>query len=83
MKNQVVFVTGGAMGTGEAVAILAAEREAKVVVADVNETAAQKIVDKIKATGGEAVAVKCDVSSAIPEWTAYNLNDRPTLNKNQ
>jgi NAD(P)-dependent dehydrogenase (short-subunit alcohol dehydrogenase family) len=39
MKDQVVFVTGGAMGMGEAVAVLAAERGAKVVVADVNEAA--------------------------------------------
>ncbi len=64
MEEQVVFVTGGAMGMGEAVAVLAAERGAKVVVADVNEAAAQKIVDKIKAAGGEAAAVKCDVSIA-------------------
>ena len=64
MKDQVVFVTGGAMGMGEAVAVLAAERGAKVVVADINEAAAQATVDKIKAAGGEASAVKCDVSSA-------------------
>ena len=47
MKNQVLFVTGGAMGMGEAVAVLAAERGAKVVVADINEADAQKTVDKI------------------------------------
>lgn len=64
MKDQVVFVTGGAMGMGEAVAVLAAERGAKVVVADINEAAAQATVDKIKAAGGEASAVKCNVSSA-------------------
>lgn len=49
---------------GEAVAVLAAERGAKVVVADVNEAAAKKTAKKIKAAGGEASAVKCDVSSA-------------------
>jgi NAD(P)-dependent dehydrogenase (short-subunit alcohol dehydrogenase family) len=64
MKDQVVFVTGGGMGMGQAVAELAAERGAKVVVADVNEAAAQKVADQIKASGGEASAVKCDVSSA-------------------
>lgn len=63
MKDQVIFVTGGAMGMGEAVVLLAAERGAKVVVADVNMQAAQKIVDKVKTAGGEATAVKCDVSS--------------------
>ena len=64
MKDQVIFITGGAIGMGEAVAVLAAERGAKVVVADVNEEAAQQTVNKIKAAGGEASAVKCDVSSA-------------------
>ncbi|MBD2705179.1 glucose 1-dehydrogenase [Spirosoma sp. BT702] len=64
MIDQVVFVTGGAMGMGEAVALLAAERGAKVVVADVNEVAAQTVADKIKSSGGEAIAIKCDVSSA-------------------
>jgi NAD(P)-dependent dehydrogenase (short-subunit alcohol dehydrogenase family) len=63
MKDQVVFITGGALGMGEAVALLAAQRGAKVVVADVNQHGAQKTVDKIKAAGGEASAVKCDVSS--------------------
>lgn len=65
MKDQIVFVTGGALGMGEAVALLAAQRGAKVVVADINEEAAQKTVEKIKAAGGEASAVKCDVSSAV------------------
>jgi NAD(P)-dependent dehydrogenase (short-subunit alcohol dehydrogenase family) len=64
MKDQIVFITGGAMGMGEAVAVLAAERGAKVVVADVDEAAANQTAEKIRAAGGEASAVKCDVSSA-------------------
>ncbi|GAB4019281.1 SDR family oxidoreductase [Spirosoma migulaei] len=64
MNEQVVFVTGGAMGMGEAVALLAAERGAKVVVTDMNEKAAQVVVDKITANGGEAMALKCNVTSA-------------------
>jgi NAD(P)-dependent dehydrogenase (short-subunit alcohol dehydrogenase family) len=64
MKDQVVFITGGAMGMGEAVAILAAERGAKVVVADVDESAAKITAEKIIAAGGEASAVKCNVSIA-------------------
>lgn len=73
MENQVVFVTGGAMGMGEAVAVMAAERGAKVVVADINEEAALKTVEKIKANGGEASAVKCDVSSAKDVEAAINF----------
>lgn len=73
MENQVIFVTGGAMGMGEAVAVMAAERGAKVVVADINEETAQKTVEKIKANGGEASAVKCDVSSAKDVESAINF----------
>lgn len=64
MENQVVFVTGGAMGMGKATAVLAAERGAKVVIADIDLTAAQKVADEIVAAGGEAIAVKCNVASA-------------------
>lgn len=64
MENKVVFITGGAKGMGEATAILAGERGAKVVVADVDLKTAQEVADRIKAKGGEAIAVKCDVSKA-------------------
>lgn len=64
MENQVVFITGGAKGMGEATALLAGERGAKVVVADVDLKAAQAVADKIKAKVGEAIAVKCNVASA-------------------
>lgn len=73
MENQVIFVTGGAMGMGEAVSVMAAEKGAKVVVADINEEAAQKTVDKIKTLGSEASAVKCDVSSANDVEAAINF----------
>jgi NAD(P)-dependent dehydrogenase (short-subunit alcohol dehydrogenase family) len=64
MNEQVILVTGGGSGMGEAVALLAAERGARVVVADVSEKAAQTVVDKITANGQQAVAVRCDVSKA-------------------
>lgn len=59
--GKVAFVTGGASGIGEAVARQLAERGAKVVVADLKLDAAQKVVDAIKAAGGEAAAVAVDV----------------------
>jgi NAD(P)-dependent dehydrogenase (short-subunit alcohol dehydrogenase family) len=64
MENRVVFITGGAKGMGEATALLAAERRARVVVADVDLGAAQAVADRIKAGGGEAIAVKCNVASS-------------------
>jgi NAD(P)-dependent dehydrogenase (short-subunit alcohol dehydrogenase family) len=65
MKDQVVFITGAAKGMGAAVATLAADRGARVVVADVDIVAAQAVVDVIRAKGQEAIAVRCDVSSSV------------------
>lgn len=62
--GKVAFVTGAASGIGEAVAKQLAERGAKVVVADLKRDAAQKVVDAIKAAGGEAAAVAVDVGQA-------------------
>lgn len=59
--GKVAFVTGAASGIGEAIALQLAARGAKVVVADLKLDAAQKLVDTIKAKGGEAAAVAVDV----------------------
>lgn len=59
--GKVGFVTGGASGIGEAIALQLAARGARVVVADLKLDAAQKVVAAIKAAGGEAAAVAVDV----------------------
>lgn len=62
MKEQVILVTGAGSGMGKAVALMAAERGAKVVVTDIQQKPAQAVVDEIIAKGGQATAIKCDVS---------------------
>lgn len=64
MKDRVVFITGAGKGMGEATALLAGERGAKVVVADLDIAAARLVADKVRASGGEAIPVRCDVSSS-------------------
>ena len=59
--GKVAFVTGGASGIGEAVAMQLAARGAKVVVADLKLESGQKVVDAIVAAGGTAAAVAVDV----------------------
>ena len=71
-EGQVALVTGAGAGLGRAYAIDLAKRGAKVVVNDLggdphgqgeNRAAAQKVVDEIKAAGGEATANFDSVSS--------------------
>jgi NAD(P)-dependent dehydrogenase (short-subunit alcohol dehydrogenase family) len=59
-ENKVALITGGSFGIGRATALAFASRGAKVVVADYIEDAVT--VEQIKANGGDAIFIKCDVS---------------------
>lgn len=48
---------------GKADALLLAGAGAKVVVADISQEECQLVADEIKKNGGEALAVKCDVTN--------------------
>lgn len=62
LKNKVAIVTGARRGMGRTHALVLAGAGAKVVLADISKEDCQKIVEEIKKNGGEAIAVKCDVS---------------------
>jgi len=62
MKGKVALVMGGGAGTGRATAMAFAREGARVVVADINETLAQKTAGLIQAAGGEALAVRADMA---------------------
>lgn len=63
LDNKVAIVTGGAKGLGEAYCLRLAQEGARVVVSDILEKEAGEVADKIKAAGGQAIAVKTDVTS--------------------
>ena len=63
-KGKVAVVTGGARDIGKSISLKLAEEGAKVVVNYYNSAAgAEETVSAIKAMGGEAIAVKADVSN--------------------
>ncbi len=62
LENKVAVVTGAGSGMGQVISILFAKEGAKVIVADVNLTSANAVVDQITQGGGIATAVKADVS---------------------
>ena len=63
LKDRVAIVTGGAQGIGRAFSLGLADEGAKLVVADINAEAADVTAKDIHAKGGEALALKTDVSS--------------------
>ena len=63
--GKVAFVTGAANGIGRATALAFAREGAHVVVADIAEQSNQETAHMIEELGGQAIAVRCDVTKAV------------------
>jgi NAD(P)-dependent dehydrogenase (short-subunit alcohol dehydrogenase family) len=61
MENKIAAVTGAGSGIGRGIAKMFAEEGAKVACIDFNAAEGQATVDAIKAKGGNALLVVCDV----------------------
>ena len=62
LTNKTAIVTGAASGIGKEIALVYAKAGAKVAIADLNIDKANGVVDEIKSQGGEAMAVKMNVT---------------------
>lgn len=62
LKNLVIIVTGGGSGFGEAMCHTFAAEGARLVVADLDLSAAQRVADALIKAGSEALAHRVDVS---------------------
>jgi len=61
-SGQVALVTGGGAGIGRATALVFAGEGLKVVVADLDAVGGAEPVGQIRAAGGEALFIACDVT---------------------
>jgi NAD(P)-dependent dehydrogenase (short-subunit alcohol dehydrogenase family) len=61
---RLVVVTGAGSGIGRAIAARCGRAGAQVIVADIDEPAAQRTVEEIEAAGGRAYAYRLDVADA-------------------
>ena len=64
LENKVVIITGGASGMGEAMCHGFSREGASVVIVDRDRQGAENVVSKICSTGGTAIAIEADVTSA-------------------
>lgn len=62
LDGKSAVITGSGSGVGKEAALLFAEHGAKVVCADVRDDWNEAVAAQIRSSGGEAVAVHCDVS---------------------
>jgi len=62
LKGKASLITGGASGIGRATALLFACEGAAVVIADLNESGGETVVNEINGAGGKAIFQRTDVT---------------------
>ncbi|MCP1334863.1 SDR family NAD(P)-dependent oxidoreductase [Futiania mangrovi] len=65
LKDHAAIVTGGAKGIGRAIVERFARDGARLVIADTDEGAGEKLREEIVEAGGEAIFIDCDVSDRL------------------
>jgi len=55
------FITGAASGLGRSLAVGYARRGGRIGIADVNDERSQEAAEAVKAAGGEALVLRCDI----------------------
>jgi len=64
LANKVALITGAGSGMGKSAALIFAEEGAKVAVVDINEAQVKETAAEITKKGGNAIALRADVSKS-------------------
>jgi NAD(P)-dependent dehydrogenase (short-subunit alcohol dehydrogenase family) len=64
LKHQVAWISGAASGIGEGIARLFASEGASVALVDIQAAKGKAVAGQIRAEGGRAIFIECDVSRA-------------------
>ena len=75
LREKVALITGAGSGIGRETARLFAAEGAAVAAVDLDEAAAQVVVDDIVAAGGRAIAIRADVSSDTDSATMIEATE--------
>jgi len=73
LKDKVAVVTGGAQGLGESLCLRLAKEGCKVVIGDMNDAGAEDTAAKIREAGGDAKAMKLDVTKEADVEALFKL----------
>ncbi|GAA4487868.1 SDR family oxidoreductase [Microbacterium panaciterrae] len=63
LEGRVIAITGAGSGLGRAYAVATAQAGAAVVIADLDEVAADAVADEVISAGGRAISVPADISA--------------------
>lgn len=62
LKGKTVFITGASRGIGKTSALMMAKEGAEMVVCATTTTDVEKVAEEIRAAGGKAIALACNVA---------------------
>lgn len=77
LAHRTAVITGAGSGIGQAMALLFAREGAQLLIADVNEEAAQKTANSVTSAGGTCEALRVDVSQ--PEQVRHMIEQAQSV----
>ncbi len=81
LQDRPVIVTGGGSGIGRGACLRIAEEGARVTVADIRLGIAEETAELVRAAGGEAIAVECNVAdeTQVADMVARTISEFGSL----